>query len=114
MLEDQVGYIALYDFAGECQKEFSAALEALKAQGAKALVVDLRDNPGGWVDAAQDVGNLFLEDGVLVYSMDRYGTREDLTMTAGKDDIPLVMLVNGSSASSSEILAGGLQDRANY
>ncbi|MBR4333109.1 MAG: S41 family peptidase [Clostridia bacterium] len=111
MLKDQVGYIVLYDFAGECQKEFSAALEALKAQGAKALVVDLRDNPGGWVDAAQDVGNLFLEDGVLVYSMDRYGTREELAMTAGMDDIPLVMLVNGNSASSSEILAGGLQDR---
>ena len=111
MLEDQVGYIALYDFAGECQKEFSAALEALTAQGAKSLVVDLRDNPGGWVDAAKDVGDLFLNDGVLVYSMDRYGTRENMAMTAGMDDIPLVMLVNGNSASSSEILSGGLQDR---
>ena len=111
MLKDQVGYIVLYDFAGECQKEFSAALDALKAQGAKALVVDLRDNPGGWVDAAQSIGDLFLNDGVLVYSMDRYGTRENMAMTAGMDDIPLVMLVNGNSASSSEILSGGLQDR---
>ena len=111
MLEDQVGYIALYDFAGECQKEFAAALEALKAQGAKALVVDLRDNPGGWTDAAQAVGDLFLNDGVLVYTEDRYGTRENMTMTAGADDIPLVMLVNANSASSSEILSGGLQDR---
>ena len=111
MLEDQVGYIALYDFAGECQKEFADALKALKAQGAKALVVDLRDNGGGWVDAAQAVGDLFLDGGVLMYSMDRYGTREDMAMTAGMDDIPLVMLVNGNSASSSEILSGGLQDR---
>ena len=111
MLEDQVGYIVLYDFAGECQKEFSAALTALKAQGAKALVVDLRDNGGGWVDAAQAVGDLFLDGGVLMYSMDRYGTRENVAMTAGMDDIPLVMLVNGNSASSSEILSGGLQDR---
>ena len=111
MLEDQVGYIVLYDFAGECQKEFSVALKALKAQGAKALVVDLRDNGGGWTDAAQSIGDLFLNDGVLVYSMDRYGTREDMAMTSGMDDIPLVMLVNGNSASSSEILSGGLQDR---
>ena len=111
MLEDQVGYIALYDFAGECQKEFAAALQALNAQGAKALVVDLRDNGGGWVDAAQSIGDLFLEDGILVYSEDRYGSREKLTMTAGMDDIPLVILVNGNSASSSEILSGGLHDR---
>ena len=111
MLEDQVGYIALYDFAGECQIEFAAALQALNAQGAKALVVDLRDNGGGWVDAAQSIGDLFLEDGILVYSEDRYGSREKLTMTAGMDDIPLVILVNGNSASSSEILSGGLHDR---
>lgn len=111
MLEDHVGYIALYDFAGECQKEFAAALDALNAQGAKALVVDLRDNPGGWVDAAKSIGDLFLNDGVLVYTEDRYGTREELAMTAGMDDIPLVFLVNGNSASSSEILSGGLQDR---
>lgn len=111
MLEDQVGYIALYDFAGECQKEFAAAFDALKAQGAKALVVDLRDNPGGWTDAAQAVGDLFLNDGVLVYTEDRYGTKENMTMTAGADDIPLVVLVNANSASSSEILSGGLQDR---
>lgn len=111
MLEDQVGYIALYDFAGECQKEFAAAFDALKAQGAKALVVDLRDNPGGWTDAAQAIGDLFLNDGVLVYTEDRYGTKENMTMTAGADDIPLVVLVNANSASSSEILSGGLQDR---
>ncbi len=111
MLEDQVGYIVLYQFAGESEKEFSAAMDDLKAQGAKALIVDLRDNGGGWVDAASEIADLFLDDGLLVYSQDRYGTRDNITMSAGKDDIPLVMLVNGSSASSSEILSGGLQDR---
>ena len=111
MLENQVGYIALYDFAGECQKEFAVALDVLNAQGAKALVVDLRDNGGGWVDAAQSIGDLFLDDGILVYTEDRYGTREDMAMTAGMDDIPLVFLVNGNSASSSEILSGSFQDR---
>lgn len=111
MLEDQVGYIVLYQFAGESEKEFSDAMNDLKAQGAKALIVDLRDNGGGWVDAAAEIADLFLDDGLLVYSQDRYGNRDNITMTAGKDDIPLVMLVNGSSASSSEILSGGLQDR---
>ena len=111
MLEDQVGYIVLYQFAGESEKEFSAAMDELKAQGAKALIVDLRDNGGGWVDAASQIADLFLDDGLLVYSQDRYGTRENITMTKGKDDIPLVMLVNGNSASSSEILSGGLRDR---
>ncbi|MBR3740128.1 MAG: S41 family peptidase [Clostridia bacterium] len=111
MLEDQVGYIVLYQFAGESEKEFSDAMNELKAQGAQALIVDLRDNGGGWVDAASQIADLFLDDGLLVYSQDRYGTRENIAMTAGMDDIPLVILVNGNSASSSEILSGGLRDR---
>ena len=111
MLEDQVGYIMLYQFAGESQAEFAAALEDLKHQGAKSLIVDLRDNGGGWVDAAVDIADLFLDEGLLVYGQDRYGDRDEFKTTAGKDDIPLVMLVNGNSASASEILSGGLQDR---
>ena len=111
MLEDQVGYIKLYEFAGESQKEFAAALTELRAQGAESLVVDLRDNGGGWVDAAIDIADLFLDKELLVYSMDRYGTRDEegYSTKDGKDDIPLVILVNENSASSSEILSGGLQ-----
>ena len=111
MLDDHVGYIMLYEFAGESEKEFANALADLKTQGAKALIVDLRDNGGGWVQSAEDIGNLFLNDGLLIYSEDRYGQREEARMTEGSDDIPLVMLVNGNSASSSEILSGGLHDR---
>lgn len=111
MLDDQVGYILLYQFAGESEKEFAEALEALKAQGAKSLVVDLRDNGGGWVQAAVDIADLFLDDGLLMYSEDRYGTREEYPMKAGSDDIPLVFLVNENSASASEILSGGMHDR---
>lgn len=112
MLQDGVGYIDLFRFAGESEKEFAAALEKLKAQGAKSLVVDLRNNPGGWVKAAVEVADLFLDDDLLVYSQDRYGNKDEAGYHTkkGKDDIPLVMLVNGASASSSEILAGGLQD----
>ncbi len=110
MLDNHVGYILMYEFAGESQKEFSDALAALRAQGAQALVVDLRDNGGGWVDAAISIGDLFLDEGILAYSQDRYGNREDYKTTDGKNDIPLVFLVNENSASASEILSGGLQD----
>ena len=110
MLDEQVGYIALYEFAGESQEEFTAAFEDLKKQGAQVLMVDLRDNGGGWVQAAKEIADLFVDKGILVYSEDRYKTREDIETTDGKDDIPLVFLVNENSASASEILAGGLQD----
>ena len=60
MLAEDIGYIYLYEFAGESEKEFATAFTALKEQGAKSLIVDVRDNPGGWVDAARDIGDLFL------------------------------------------------------
>ena len=112
MLDEQVGYIMLYQFAGESQAEFAQALSALRGQGAQALIVDLRDNGGGWVDAAVDIADLFLpKNQVLVYAQNRQGEKESLkTRLDACDDIPLVFLVNGSSASASEILAGGLQD----
>ena len=111
MLADGVGYIMLYQFAGESQKEFAAALSDLRAQGAQSLVVDLRDNGGGWVQAAIEIADLFLDEDVLVYTQDRFGTKDEYKTAAGEDDIPLVFLVNGHSASASEILAGGLQDK---
>ena len=110
MLEDQVGYILLYRFEGESEKEFASALQALREQGAQSLVVDLRDNPGGWVEASRQIADLFVDEALLVYLEDRYGYREEYKTVKGKDEIPLVFLVNGNSASASEILAGGLQD----
>ena len=111
MLDDGVGLIVLYEFAGESEKEFMAALDALENEGAKALIVDLRDNGGGWVESARQIGDLFLDDGILFYTQDRAGYREESKMKPGKDDIPLVFMVNENSASSSEILSGGLHDR---
>ena len=110
MLEDQVGYIALYEFAGKGEKEFKDAFENLKAQGAQALIMDLRDNGGGWVQQAIDIADLFLDEELLAYDEDRFGNRDEYKTKAGKDDIPLVILINENSASSSEILAGGLHD----
>lgn len=110
MLENDIGYICLYEFAGDCAEAFEAALKELRADGARALIVDLRDNGGGWVNDAVSIADLFLDRNLLAYSEDRMKTREEYYTKNGKDDVPLVLLVNEHSASSSEILSGGLQD----
>ena len=112
MLENQIGYIRLYEFAGECAKEFSTALKELESAGAEGIIIDLRDNGGGWVDAAKDIGDLFLDSGVLCYLEYKDGSREYYRTRDGKTDLPVVMLVNQYSASASEILTGALKDRA--
>lgn len=113
MLDGDVGYISLYEFSGDCSPSFAVHLDNLMSQGAKALVLDLRDNPGGWVDDAQKVADMFLEEGNVASLVYRDGTTELYTTTTdGKENpIPLVVLVNEYSASASEILAGALQDR---
>lgn len=112
MLTDEIGYIFLYEFAGDCAAKFQEAVTALQAQGAKSLIIDLRDNPGGWVDDAEAIGDIFLDKGTLCYLEYKDGTREYYRTKAGKTEMPLVVLMNENSASSSEILAGALKDRA--
>lgn len=114
MLETSIGYIALYAFAGQCEKEFENALNNLVSQGAKGVIIDLRDNTGGWVEQARYIADLFMDDGELCYlkykdgeaHYDEYRTRD------GKTDVKLVILINENSASSSEILTGALRDCA--
>lgn len=112
MLVEDVGYIYLYEFAGSCATEFQAALKDLQSRGAKGLIIDLRDNPGGWVDDANKIGDIFLDKGILCYLQYNDGSREYYNTKSGKLDMPLVVLMNENSASSSEILAGALKDRA--
>ena len=113
MLTDEVGLIAIYEFAGKCDEEFAAALKDLMSEGAKALIVDLRDNPGGWVERALRIGDQFLDAGDLCYLVYKDGVEEHGYLTTdGRIHIPLVVLVNENSASASEILAGALRERA--
>ena len=114
MLDDSVGYLACYQFAGECEKEFENALNDLVSKGAKGLIIDLRDNPGGWVDQARYMADLFMDEGEACYLVYRDGSEDHTQYRTydGKVDIPLVILVNENSASSSEILTGALKDRA--
>ena len=113
MLPGDIAYIRLYEFAGECEVEFANALSELQEQGAKGVIIDLRDNGGGWVDAANKIGDLFLDEGILCYLQYKNGYREYYRTKNGKTDMPIVILVNQYTASSSEILTGALKDRAN-
>lgn len=116
MLDDGIGYIMLYEFAGDCAAEFGTHLANLEAQGMKGLIIDLRDNPGGWVDDAEVIADYFLDKGTLCYLQYKDGSREyyrTKTATTDRIGMPLVILVNENSASSSEILTGALKDRAN-
>ncbi len=112
MLDNNVGYVIIYQFSTDSLVEdFNAAVDALEAQGATSLILDLRDNPGGWVDDAVSVADRFLDKQLVVYSKTRADDYTDARYTgSGADEIPLVVLVNENSASSSEILSGCLQD----
>lgn len=112
MLDNNVGYVILYQFATDTLiSDFNAAMDALEKQGATSIVLDLRDNPGGWVEDAVSVANRFLDSKLVVYSKTRFSSDTNPQYTkSGADTIPLVVLVNENSASSSEILTGALQD----
>ena len=115
MLDSDIGYIALYQFSGNCDGEFAFALNKLVSQGAKGIIIDLRDNTGGWVDQAQYIADLFMDEGELCYLTYRNGQEdhESFVTKDGKTDVKLVILINENSASSSEILSGALRDCAN-
>ena len=111
MKENQIGYIALSEFDEVSTKQFRAALQDLESQGMKGLVVDLRNNPGGMLTVVVDILDMFLPEGTVVYTEDKYGNRQDYTASAKVEtEVPLTVLVNGYSASASEIFAGAIKD----
>ncbi len=113
MIADSVGYIRLEQFARTTHKEFTSAIERLLKSGMSSLILDLRGNTGGYMDQAILLSNEFLPDKTLiVYTEDRTGKQEkQYSNRNGRlQDLPLVVLVDEGSASSSEIVAGALQD----
>ncbi|MGN0375292.1 MAG: S41 family peptidase [Butyrivibrio sp.] len=112
MLEDKTGYIQIAQFDGVTLKQVEEALENLKEQGMKSLIIDVRNNPGGRLDVVTNILDFFIDKGdLIVYTQDKNGKRTDYK--ANKDpviNVPCVVLVNGNSASASEIFAGALQD----
>lgn len=111
MFDGNIGYISISSFIETTGEDFSQALKELEEDGAQGLVLDLRDNGGGLVDACVQVADEFLDEGVVVYVEDRDGNRTDYDAKDGKTDLKTVVLVNENSASASEILAAALQDK---
>jgi len=106
-----IGYIRLTQFSANATKELTLALKDLEKQGAKAYILDLRNNPGGLLQAGIDIARLFLQDGVVVHTVNRQGISESYTANGtALTDAPLAVLVNQGTASAGEILAGALQD----
>ena len=110
MLPDQMGYIRISMFNEHTGADFAKKLQELETEGMKSLVLDLRDNPGGLLDESVKVAGKLMPRGPVVSVIPRDGKRE--THTAGLDAVkyPIAVLVNGGSASASEIVAGALQD----
>lgn len=111
MLEGQTGYLSVSEFDSVTYAQYEEALNELTAQGMTGLIVDLRNNPGGNLNTVCEMLDMVLPKGTIVYTEDKDGKRE----TATSDDehqinVPMVVLVNGNSASASEIYAGAIQD----
>ncbi len=110
VLKGDIGYIAIYEFMGDDVAGFNAALDALLEQQVKALVIDLRDNPGGLLSDVLDIADRLLDDGLIVYMENRQGDRQSFYAEKGGVALPMAVLVNSFSASASEVLTGALQD----
>lgn len=111
LLDNKIGYISILQFDEVTVEQFNTAVDALEAKGMKGLIVDVRDNPGGLLTAVVKILDRLVKPGLVVYTEDKYGNREEEKAT-DKDavTIPMAVLINGNSASASEIFAGTLQD----
>lgn len=111
MLEDKIGYIAISEFDEITVTQFVAAVNDLEKSGMKGLVVDVRNNPGGLLDSVVKMLDRLLSKGLIVYTEDKYGKRmEEDALDSLKLEVPLAVIINGNSASASEIFAGAVQD----
>lgn len=111
MLDGNIGYILISEFDDVTVDQFKAALTELKSQNMKGLVIDVRDNPGGVLSVVVDILDEIVPKGLIVYTEDKNGNRRDYNgSNASELDVPLAVLVNGNSASASEIFAGTIQD----
>lgn len=110
MLDDKIGHLTISQFDDVTPAQFDENLAELKKEGMKYLILDLRDNPGGTVTAVTQIASELLPKGMVFYMEDKNGKREEYTCPGADFDIPMVVLVNGYSASASEILAGAIQD----
>ena len=113
LLPEKIGYIPLQTFNEAASEELAQNIDQLRRQGARSLILDLRDNPGGILDQALSVSDMFLKEGQEIASVRARQGKEQRFIAQAREritDIPMIVLVNGYSASASEIVAGALQD----
>ncbi|MGN1115743.1 MAG: S41 family peptidase [Candidatus Ornithomonoglobus sp.] len=117
MLDDNVGYVRITGFntneSGSDEStysEFKENVNALREQGMEKMVIDLRDNPGGVLDVVCDIADYLLPEGIITYTETKKGERQEYKSDSDELDIPMAVLINGNSASASEILTGALKD----
>jgi carboxyl-terminal processing protease len=111
MLDDQIAYIEIEEFDDVTVDQFADALAMAKGSDMEGLIIDLRANPGGSLSAVVDIAGMLLPKGLVVYTEDKEGNRSEYSSDGTHEiQVPLVVLVDGNSASASEILAGAIQD----
>ncbi len=110
MLEGQVGFIQITEFSESTPEQFQEAWNDLEGQGMESVIVDLRDNPGGVLQSVCAMLDAILPEGLLVYTEDKYGNRSEYKSDAKCVNLPMAVLINGNSASASEIFAGAIKD----
>ncbi|MBC8134668.1 MAG: S41 family peptidase [Fibrella sp.] len=115
--EEKIGYVSLSMFGEAADTQFAAAVTKLEKRGMRALIFDLRDNPGGLLNVAQDLASRFVAKGTVVWIQEKSGKMSPLSVEKNKHqnklhsgDYPIVVLVNGNSASAAEIVAGAIKD----
>lgn len=111
MYDEEIGYLQITEFSGVTYKQYTEAFEKLKEEGMQKLIVDLRGNPGGLYTSVCEILDDILPEGLIVYTEDKYGNREEsLSDAEAPMSVEMAVLVDGSSASASEIFAGAIQD----
>lgn len=111
LLENNIGYVKIGTFSNTLKYQVNTALEKLEQEGLSSLIIDLRDNTGGYLSAAKDVASMFLEKGKTIYSLEeKENTKEYKDETEEKRDYKIVVLFNESSASASEVLIAALKE----
>lgn len=111
MIDERIGYIAITEFDDVTDEQFMEALDTLESQGMEDLIIDLRDNGGGLVDVTCAILDRLLPEGLIVYTEDKYGNRQEESSDAENYfSGDMAVLVNGNSASASEIFAGAVKD----
>ena len=110
MLNENLAHVTITEFHGDVSKTFEDAIQFVKDENAQGLILDLRNNLGGSVKECVEIADLILPKGLICYTLDKEGKRDEYTADDQYNNVPMIVLVNGDTASASELLAGAIQD----